>query len=56
MSPVELAILKTVVYADLFDYPLRFEELCRGLFDVALEPDEVRRTLDASEALDGVVV
>jgi hypothetical protein len=56
MGPAELAILKTVVYADLFDYPLRFEELCRGLFDVALERDEVRRLLDCSSALGSVVV
>src|ERR1041385_278385 len=51
MTSSEIAILKTVVYADLFEYPLRFDELCGGLFDVALEPDEVRSTLDASPLL-----
>jgi len=55
MEPGELAILKTVVYADLFDAPLRFEELCEGLFDVALEPDGVRRLLDGSAALAAVL-
>jgi hypothetical protein len=55
MEPAEFAILKTVVYADLFDYPLRFEELCRGLFDVALAPDEVRHRLDHSPALAAVL-
>lgn len=56
MRPAELAILKTVVYADLFDYPLRFDELCRGLFDLALDPVEVRRLLDDSAALAAVIV
>lgn len=51
MRPAEIAILKTVVYADLFDYPLRFEELLRGLFDEALEAAEVRRELSSSAAL-----
>jgi hypothetical protein len=55
MSPADLAILKTVVYADLFDYPLRFEELCRGLFDLALSPAEVRGRLDGSPELSAVV-
>jgi hypothetical protein len=56
MGPAQRALHQTVVLADQFDYPLRFEELCRGLFDLALEPDEVRRALDESEALAGVVV
>ena len=55
MQPYERAILKTVVYADLFDYPLRFGELCRGLFDVALPADRVRATLDDSTALGSVL-
>ena len=55
MDATEVAILKTVVYADLFDYPLRFDELCRGMFDVALEPDDVRRCLARSGALGAVV-
>lgn len=55
MRPDELAILKTVVYADLFDAPLRFEELCRGLFDAALPPARVRALLDGSAALAAVL-
>lgn len=55
MDAPDLAIIKTVVYADLFDYPLRFEELCRGMFDLELAPDDVRRRLDRSAALAAVV-
>ena len=51
MTDSELAILKTVVYADLFDYPLRPDELCEGLFDVRLCPAEVRTLLDGSQSL-----
>jgi hypothetical protein len=55
MGPAELAILKTVVYADLFDYPLRFDELCAGLFDLRLEPDHARALLDLSPALSAAL-
>ncbi len=51
MEPAELAILKTVLYSDLFSYPLRFDELRRGLFDVEIDADELRRVLDRPYAL-----
>jgi hypothetical protein len=51
MTPEELAILKTVVYADLFHYPLRLDELSEGLFDLRLTPDELSGWLDRSPTL-----
>jgi hypothetical protein len=51
----ELAILKTVVYGDLFHYPLRLEELRDGLFDVALTSDELGSLLGRSPRLAAVL-
>ena len=56
MERGELAILKTVVYADLFDYPLRVEELELGLFDVELTEREIRRLVDESPRLGSVLI
>jgi hypothetical protein len=56
MTPEELAILQTVVYADMFHYPLRLGELREGLFDLDLTPDELRGWLDHSTALAATVV
>lgn len=50
---VRRAILKTLVYADLFDYPLSSEEIVRYL-TVPAPPRTVQRLLDDSAA-DGAV-
>jgi len=39
------AVLKTLAYADLFDYPLRSEEICEGLLACAASLDEVKAAL-----------
>ncbi|HEX5502698.1 MAG TPA: hypothetical protein VFW96_08750, partial [Thermomicrobiales bacterium] len=46
-SPLADAILATVVYADLFDFPLAPAEIRRDLIGVAAEAGEVARALDA---------
>jgi hypothetical protein len=55
MTPEELAILKTVVYADLFHYPLRVDELREGLFDLEFTDEELRAWLDRSPALEAAL-
>jgi hypothetical protein len=55
MTPEELAILKTVVYADMFHYPLRPGELREGLFDLCLTLEELRGWLDHSAALAATI-
>ena len=45
LAPIEAAILRTVVYADLFDYPLRLEEIHRGLLGHAASLEEVKQAL-----------
>ena len=54
-SPTRLepAILRTVAYSDVFDYPLHEAELCRYLDGVAAGPVEVRAALPG---LTGVLV
>jgi len=39
------AVLKTLAYADLFDYPLRLEEIHDGLLDCAATVEEVQDAL-----------
>jgi hypothetical protein len=39
------AVLKTLTYADLFDYPLHSEEIREGLFDCAASLNEVNEAL-----------
>ncbi|MFQ5593404.1 MAG: hypothetical protein ACE5HA_04580 [Anaerolineae bacterium] len=51
VTQVRLAILKTLVYADLFDYPLSSEEVVRYL-TVPAPPESVRQLLDDG-AVDG---
>jgi len=51
VTQVRLAVLKTLVYADLFDYPLSSEEIVRYL-TVPAPPETVRRLL-ADGAVDG---
>jgi glycosyltransferase involved in cell wall biosynthesis len=44
------AALKTLAYADLFDYPLRAEEVHEGLLDCGASIEEVREVLEALES------
>jgi hypothetical protein len=44
--PLEVAILRTVAYADVFDYPLTTDEVCRYLVGVAAPLSAVREALD----------
>ncbi|HEX6738851.1 MAG TPA: hypothetical protein VF310_11285 [Vicinamibacteria bacterium] len=45
LDEVDRAILRTVTYAALFESPLELDELQRGLMDVALDAEELRRRL-----------
>jgi hypothetical protein len=51
LGPSELAILQSVIYAGLFDYPLTLEELHRSLIGSTLDEDAILRTYRASPAL-----
>lgn len=53
VTQVRRAILKTLVYADLFDYPLSSEEILRYL-TVPARPETVSRLLDDGET-DGAI-
>lgn len=50
-SPGEAAILRTVLYADLFNYPLTASEIHRYLIGEALSLDAVQATLPSSSWL-----
>jgi hypothetical protein len=45
------AILRTIAYADVFDYPLTASEIARYLEGVPCPPDRVRHTLDGDPLL-----
>jgi len=53
LSPLESAILETVAYADVFDYPLTSLQLHRYLHRVPAEPDEIRRVLPEGNLIPG---
>ncbi len=44
-APVEEAVLRTIAYADLFDYPLRFSEIHDGLLGARASGAEVSAAL-----------
>lgn len=45
---VEEAVLRTVLYADLFDFPLTTDEIHRYLIGLRLAPEAVQAALDSS--------
>lgn len=51
----ERAILKTILYSDLFDYPLTTDEVAHYLMEVESSADAVRSTLAAPVLLDGQI-
>ena len=55
LSDDELAILKTVVYASLFDYPLTLEELHYSLLEATLTGDAILAEYESSETLQRVI-
>lgn len=50
-SPIEAAVLKTLLYADMFDYPLTKSEVHRRLIGVALSRAQLESTLQDSRWL-----
>jgi hypothetical protein len=48
-SIVDDAVLKTLVYADLYDYPLKAEEIYEGLLAASASLGEVKRALQVWE-------
>jgi hypothetical protein len=55
MTSNEVAILRTVIYASLFDYPLTLDQLHRSLLGCEMTSPEILATFDRSSALQRVV-
>src|SRR5581483_3153911 len=55
MTPLETAIVRAVVYAGLFDYPLTLRQLHETLIGVRATADDVARTCASSAAVRRVV-
>ncbi|HZR23394.1 MAG TPA: hypothetical protein VFA59_07405 [Vicinamibacterales bacterium] len=55
MTRQELALLRSVTYASLFDYPLTLDQLHRSLIECEMSPHEVLATYDRSDPLQRVV-
>ncbi len=54
-SPAELAILRTVLYSSLFEYPLTLEELRRTLLESVQTDVDILRTYEGSARLRDLV-
>ncbi len=52
---IERAILKTVLYSDLFDYPLTPAEVAHYLVDVISDTEQIKEVLAAPMWLDGQI-
>ncbi|MDQ7029329.1 MAG: hypothetical protein Q9O62_05875 [Ardenticatenia bacterium] len=48
LAPLEQAVLKTVAYADIFDYPMRPAEVHRYLIGLRATPDDVNTALGST--------
>lgn len=55
MTPRELAIARSVIYASLFDYPLTLEQLHVSLIGSEQTPEEILAVFDGSEFLQHIV-
>src|SRR5215213_2413089 len=55
MTPRELAIARTVVYAALFDYPLTLEQLHLSLIESDQTAAEILAVYDGSDRLQAVI-
>jgi hypothetical protein len=55
MTPRELAIVRSVIYASLFDYPLTLDQLHESLVDTSATADEVLQTYRSGRDLRRVV-
>jgi hypothetical protein len=51
----ELAIVRSVIYASLFDYPLTLDQLHRTLIESDQTPSEILAVYDGSELLQAIV-
>jgi hypothetical protein len=51
----ELAIVRSVIYASLFDYPLTLDQLHRTLIESEQTPSEILAVYDGSELLQAMV-
>ncbi len=52
-AATERAILKTILYSDLFDYPLTLDEIAHYLMGLSIDSTKIRAILDAPAWLDG---
>jgi hypothetical protein len=55
MTPRELAIARSVIYASLFDYPLTLDQLHVSLIESEQTPAEILAVFDGSECLQHIV-
>jgi hypothetical protein len=55
MTPRELAIARSVIYASLFDYPLTLDQLHQTLVESDQTPSEILATYRGSERLQRIV-
>jgi hypothetical protein len=55
MSPAEIAVARSVLYASLFDYPLTLAQLRQTLVESSQTPTEILATCARSEALQKVI-
>jgi hypothetical protein len=55
MTHQEMAILRSVSYAALFDYPITVEQLHRSLIECEMTPAEILATFDRSRALQRII-
>ena len=51
----ELAIVRSVIYASLFDYPLTLDQLHRSLIESTLTPRQIRHVVETSAAVRAVI-
>jgi hypothetical protein len=55
MTPNELAIVRSVLYASLFDYPLTLDQLHQALIESDRSPSEILATFTGSDRVQRVV-